>query len=41
MQVEGMGVAVATSIDDNTADEKTDKSRCPLLIIRCTRPSNL
>jgi type I restriction-modification system DNA methylase subunit len=27
---------VATAIDDNAADEKSDKSRCPLFIIHCT-----
>ena len=25
-----------TSIDDNAADEKSDKPKCPLLIIHCT-----
>ena len=28
---------MATSIDDNAADEKSAKSRCQLFIIRCTR----
>jgi len=27
---------VATSIDDNEADEKSDKPRCQLINIRCT-----
>ena len=27
---------MATSIDDNAADEKSAKSRCQLFIIRCT-----
>ena len=31
------GVAVATSIDDNAADEKSDKSIWRLLNIQCTR----
>ena len=29
---------MATSIDDNAADEQSDKSRCQLLNIRCTSP---
>ncbi len=28
---------MATSIDDNEADEKSDKPRCQLINIRCTR----
>ena len=28
---------MATSIDDNAADEKSDKSKWQLFIIRCTR----
>ncbi len=27
---------MATSIDDNEADEKSDKPRCQLINIRCT-----
>ena len=36
-KAEERGVAGATSIDDNAADEKSAKSRCQLFIIRCTR----
>ena len=35
-KAEERGVAGATSIDDNAADEKSGKSRCQLFIIRCT-----
>ncbi len=30
---------MATSIDDNEADEKSDKPRCQLINIRCTSTS--
>lgn len=32
---------MATPIDDNAADEKSDKSRCQLFIILCTSCCNL
>ncbi len=31
---------MATSIDDNEADEKSDKPRCQLINIRCTSASS-
>ncbi len=32
---------MATSIDDNEADEKSDKPRCQLINIRCTSTASL
>ncbi len=31
---------MATSIDDNETDEKSDKPKCQLINIRCTRLRN-